>query len=546
MTEKSKQLRSLLESNNLDFVLEAHNGLSAKIAEEAGFKGLWASGLALSAQFGVRDNNEASWTQVVDMVEFMADATNIPILLDGDTGYGNFNNMRRLVRKLEQRGVAGVCIEDKLFPKTNSFIRGEKQTLADVAEFSGKIAAGKDSQSDPDFCIVARVEAFIAGWDLKEALYRAEAYRKAGADGILIHSALSNPSQILDFANEWANRCPLVIVPTKYYATPVEAYKEAQISLVIWANHMVRGAIYYMQRIASIIAQQRAVTEIEDDIATVNEIFRLQGAEELAAAERKYFSEKEKDTKAIILAASQGDKFADLTDDLPKVMLPINGKPLLLRLIDRFKKANIKKIIAVAGFKSEKIDLPNIEIIKNDQFRTNGELSSLSLAKKRFSNDMVILYGDLIFRGYVLKGLVESNRELTVIVDSSKTKPSKKSDNDFAFCSAEDNRALWGQDVLLNFIDDSPKKNGYRCCGQWIGMIRINGEGRAWIETAIKDLEQTPDFTKLNLGDLLNKVIENGHPIRVIYIHGHWLNVNSLSDLELARSSFSIGNNYSD
>lgn len=153
---KCAQLRALLESSELEFIMEAHNGISARIVEEAGFKGIWASGLAISAQFGVRDNNEASWTQVVEMLEFMADATRIPILLDGDTGYGDFNNMRRLVRKLEQRGVAGVCIEDKLFPKSNSFINGNRQPLANVDEFCGKIKAGKDSQTDPDFRIVAR------------------------------------------------------------------------------------------------------------------------------------------------------------------------------------------------------------------------------------------------------------------------------------------------------------------------------------------------------------------------------------------------------
>jgi phosphoenolpyruvate phosphomutase len=117
---KSKQFRNLLESRDLDFILEAHNGISASIVEQAGFKGIWASGLAISAQFGVRDSNEASWTQVVDMLEFMSDTTSIPILLDGDTGYGNFNSMRRLVMKLEQRNIAGVCIEDKQFPKTRN------------------------------------------------------------------------------------------------------------------------------------------------------------------------------------------------------------------------------------------------------------------------------------------------------------------------------------------------------------------------------------------------------------------------------------------
>ncbi|MGH8245183.1 MAG: isocitrate lyase/phosphoenolpyruvate mutase family protein, partial [Gammaproteobacteria bacterium] len=155
---KAKQLRRLLSSRRLEFLLEAHNGISARIVEQAGFKGIWASGLAVSAQYGVRDNNEASWTQVVDMLEFMSDVTRIPILLDGDTGYGNFNNMRRLVRKLEQRNIAGVCIEDKQFPKSNSFIDGERQQLADIDEFCGKIKAGKDCQHDPDFCVIARVE----------------------------------------------------------------------------------------------------------------------------------------------------------------------------------------------------------------------------------------------------------------------------------------------------------------------------------------------------------------------------------------------------
>src|SRR3989440_12848991 len=104
MTKKTTQFKRLLHSEKLEFLMEAHNGISARIVEEAGFKGIWASGLALSAQYGVRDNNEASWTQVVEMLEFMSDITQIPILLDGDTGYGNFNNLRRLVKKLDQRG----------------------------------------------------------------------------------------------------------------------------------------------------------------------------------------------------------------------------------------------------------------------------------------------------------------------------------------------------------------------------------------------------------------------------------------------------------
>ena len=114
---KSKALRNLLFSDKLEFIMEAHNGMSAKIVEKCGFKAIWASGLCLSASLGVRDSNEASWSQVLDQLEYMADATSIPILVDGDQGFGNFNNARIFCRKLEQRGIAGVCFEDKLFPK---------------------------------------------------------------------------------------------------------------------------------------------------------------------------------------------------------------------------------------------------------------------------------------------------------------------------------------------------------------------------------------------------------------------------------------------
>lgn len=536
MIAKTSQLRSLLQSAELEFILEAHNGLSARIAEEAGFRGIWASGLALSAQYGVRDNNEASWTQIVDMVEFMADVTSVPILLDGDTGYGNFNNMRRLVRKLEQRGIAGVCIEDKLFPKTNSFIDGDKQELADIDEFCGKIEAGKDSQTDDDFCIVARVEAFIAGWDTSEALKRAEAYHRAGADGILIHSALSRPDQILEFANEWAGRSPLVIVPTKYYSTPTDVFREAKISLVIWANHMLRSAVTAMQDTAAQIFGSQTLIEIEDDIASVKEIFRLQGADELADAERRYFSGTRRAPSAIVLAASRGDEMAHLTDDRPKVMLNVNGKPLLQRLIERCRKQQIEQLTVVAGYKADAIDNKGVEIIVNENYATTSELASLECARTSFRDDMVIMYGDLVFRGYILRGLMESDRELTVVVDSQSNWAAGSGAPDFAFCSAADDRALWGRDIVLNALSTTAQNAGTQAHGRWIGMLRAYGEGRTWLEQALETLKQRADFDQLVMRDLINYLVHEGRTIRVIYVHGHWLDVNSLQDLENAGS----------
>lgn len=286
--KKTTQLKNLLNSEELTFILEAHNGLSAKIVEEAGFPGIWGSGLAISASMGVRDNNEASWTQVLDVVEFMSDNTIIPILLDADTGYGNFNNVRRLVNKLEQRDVAGMCLEDKVFPKTNSFIRGESQRLADIEEFSGKIKAAKDTQKDTDFCVVARVEAFIAGFGLEEALTRAKAYHEAGADAILIHSKISSPTEVLSFMNEWEEPTPVVIVPTMYFQTPTKVFQDAGVSMVIWANHILRASIKSMQEVAADIFKRKEIASVEEQIVSVKEIFRLQNADELKQAEKIY------------------------------------------------------------------------------------------------------------------------------------------------------------------------------------------------------------------------------------------------------------------
>lgn len=275
-------------SKNTEFVMEAHNGLSAKIVEEAGFKAIWASGLCMSAALGVRDNNEASWTQILEVLEFMSDATSLPILVDADTGYGNFNNVRRLVRKLEQRNISAMCIEDKLFPKTNSFIQGELQPLAEIDEFCGKIKAAKDTQSDENFRVIARTESFIIGRGLSEALKRAEAYHRAGADAILVHSKISTADQVLSFMEEWQDTCPVVVVPTTYYNTPTQNFIDAGISVVIWANHLLRSSISAMQETAQRLFQQQTLQQIEEEVVTVKEIFRLQNADELKEAERRY------------------------------------------------------------------------------------------------------------------------------------------------------------------------------------------------------------------------------------------------------------------
>ena len=531
MLQKTTRLKNLLSSPQTEFILEAHNGLSARIVEEAGFKGIWGSGLALSAQHAVRDNNELSWTQVVDQLAFMTDVTGIPILLDGDTGYGDFNNMRRLVRKLGQIGVAGVCIEDKLFPKTNSFIQGEAQPLEDIQTFCGKIQAGKDSQTDDDFCIVARVEAFIAGWGLDEALKRAEAYHAAGADAILIHSKHSQPDQVLGFAAEWANRCPLVIVPTKYYATPTEVFEQAGISMVIWANHMIRTCISAMQATAENVHSTRSLVEIEGRIATVPEIFRLQGADELLEAEKRYARGGGHPVSAIVLAASRGHGMDDLTRERPKVMLPVAGVPMLRRQVDKFKKQGVNDITVVAGYRHDAIDVQGAKILLNENWETTGELASLDCAMDNFTTDTVIIYGDLLFRSYMLHNLLDWDAELLVAVDSSLLSNVIGNANDLAYCSAPDNRAMYQQRVSLDKVISEPESEGRQADGRWIGMMRVTGQGGDYLRSAMQTLKRADNFNCLGVPDLLNQLVKDGHAPQVQYVNGHWMDINNLGDL---------------
>ena len=532
--EKTTQLKNLLHSGQTEFILEAHNGLAAKIVEEAGFKGIWGSGLALSAQHAVRDNNELSWTEVVGMLEFMSDATTIPILLDGDTGYGDFNNMRRLVRKLEQRDIAGVCIEDKLFPKTNSFIQGEQQELEDIETFCGKIQAGKDAQADEDFCIVARVEAFIAGWGLAEALKRGEAYRRAGADAILIHSKLSRPDEILAFAQEWDDRCPLVVVPTKYYSTPTEVFRQHKISLVIWANHLIRANIAAMQATARTIFESESLVDVEGRVATVPEIFRLQGADELLEAEKIYARSARQEASAIILAASRGRGMDELTRDKPKVMIPVAGRTVLRRLVDKFKAQGINDITVVGGYHSEAIDVQGARTVVNDAWESSDELVSLNCALEAVTDDTVLIYGDLLFRTYILNNLMDWDSELLVVVDSSPLDAARGNKNDLAFCSAPDDRAMYQQKVSLERISSDRDWDGRRPDGRWIGMLRASGEGRVHVLEALGQLRVEDGFEGMAVPDLINRLIDNGQVPQVQYISGHWMDINNLDDLQRA------------
>ncbi|MGJ7548828.1 phosphoenolpyruvate mutase [Pseudomonas alloputida] len=279
--------RKLLFNGKLDLILEAHNGLSARIVEETGYPAIWASGLAISSAMGLRDCNEASWSQVMEVAQCIADAVNIPVLFDGDSGFGNFNNVRHIVKRLSHYGIAGVSLEDKQFPKMNSFV-SQEHALSSVDEFCGKIKAAQDSKRDDDFIVIARTEALVAGMSVQAALKRAEQYYEAGADGIFIHSKETDGFDILEFSKCWAGRCPLIVAPTTYKNVSTELLQEVGISVYICANQMMRASLLAMRNAAAQIQADNSIRNIDNNICSLAEVFQLMNYDELKHAERIY------------------------------------------------------------------------------------------------------------------------------------------------------------------------------------------------------------------------------------------------------------------
>ncbi|HEV2639530.1 MAG TPA: isocitrate lyase/phosphoenolpyruvate mutase family protein [Actinocrinis sp.] len=283
------RLRRLLTHGAGTQLMGVHDGMSAHIATAEGFPALWASGLCMSTALGVRDSDEASWTQLLGIVGTIAQASRLPILVDGDTGYGNFNSARRFAVGAAKAGAAGVCFEDKIYPKMNSFF-GDGHHLAPIGEFSGKIRACKDAVDDPDFVVVSRTETLIAGGTVDEALERAEAYRLAGADAVFIHSRKAEVGEIGEFCKLWGDRSPIIIAPTTYHRTSMATFRELGIAGVMWANQSMRAAFSAMRETCRAVLAAESVSGIEDNIAPLSEIFSLYDYAGLDKEEEKYTS----------------------------------------------------------------------------------------------------------------------------------------------------------------------------------------------------------------------------------------------------------------
>jgi phosphonopyruvate hydrolase len=284
---KAATLRARLDVRKPAVAMAAHNPLAAKLAAAAGFDAIWGSGFELSASYALPDANILTMSTHLEMMRAIGEVQDAPVIADIDTGFGNAVNVAYAIPRYVAAGVAAVVMEDKTFPKDSSLRADGRQELVPVSEFQGKVEAAKASASGA--LVVARTEALIAGLGQEEALRRGGAYVEAGADAVLIHSKQKTPDEILSFCRAWPGRVPLVLVPTSY---PKLSFADVavlgKVGLIICGNHAIRAAVAAMQSTFRRILAEGGIAGVESDIASVAEVFALQGDAKMRELEKAF------------------------------------------------------------------------------------------------------------------------------------------------------------------------------------------------------------------------------------------------------------------
>jgi len=549
--DKTKELRDMLKAGRTVVVGGAHNGLSAKLVEEAGFEAIWASGFEISASHGVPDANILTMAENLEAAKQMNAASRLPVVADCDNGYGNAINVIRTVEAYEGAGISAICIEDNVFPKRCSFYVGVRRDLSSIEEHAGKIKAAKETQRSESFMVIARTEALIAGWGMDEALKRADAYVKAGADAILIHSKKAEPDEIFEFARRFGSPVPLVAVPTIYKKTTVEDLAKAGFGMVIFANHGLRASIKAMRETLTHLRKAGYAASVDDRIVALEEVYQLIGVPKMKSDESAYLPAPGSKVKSIVIAAGHNTRLSPLTDDRPTCFLDIKGKTLLERAVASLNAVDIKDIAVVLGWKREAVSLPSIRTYENPAFEKTGELASLFAAEAEMNDRFVFLYGDILFDKAILDKLLKSPADIALVVDRSwdrSTPPNVENPRDFVvLADAPDasGRRILTSEEGFSIKQVGPDVTAGEAHGEFIGMAMFSENGVKLFKEAYKRAQKesrkgrfhsAQEFSKAAFTDLVQDLIDRGITVKAVDIYKGWMEIDTFDDYKRAWS----------
>jgi phosphoenolpyruvate phosphomutase len=547
------KLRTLLKRPGAIKAVGAHDALSARLIERAGFDAVWASGFAISASLKcIPDASFITSSEQLEVERNIAQAVSIPIIADCDTGYGNALNVMRTVNDRERAGVAAICIEDNVYPKRCSFYAGVRRELIPIEEHCGKIKAAKAAQIYPEFVIIARTEALIAGWGQEEALKRAEAYAEAGADAVLIHSKSKKFDELKALYKAWSGRVPLVVVPTIFDQATAAELEDAGAKIIIYANQPVRAAIRAMQETLELIKEDTRPGAANDRIVTLPEVYDIVGVPQMEQDEKQFLPVDGEKITAIIAAAGFEKQLLPLIEEKPKCLLDIKGKTILERAVGALNECNIKDIALVRGYKKEAITLPNIRYYDNDRYEETGELYSLFCAENEFKGRVLVLYGDIMFDRAILEKLLKSPADISLVVDvawldadrtaqpihlnpdlvSLAESPGKSQVSRFVLPEGEHRIVKIGQQLPID-----------QAHGEFIGMAMFSEKGTQAFRTCYQTSKDTYQktgfheggtFSKASFTDLIQELIDQGHRVDAVPVFKGWMEVDSFEEYQKA------------
>ncbi len=553
-------LGSAIDRKGAVRLIEAHNGLSALVGEEAfievdgeklEFDGLWASGLTDSAARGLPDAEIVGPDSRLRSLEEIARVTSKPIVVDGDTG-GVIPQLEYYVRDLERLGISGVIIEDKVFPKRNSLDPGARQTLADPDEFSTKICQGKKAMLSKDFMVIARLESLIAGAGLDDALSRAERYVEAGVDGIMIHSKRESPDDVLSFAKAYESLCEtldrrpyLVCVPTTYNLITDRELAEAGFNIIIHANHLLRTAHKSMMGVAETILTYDRGFEAEPFCSPTSDIFSVVGFNRITAQDRALSPLQR--LHVIIPAAGEDPVFPEV----PKSLIRVAGRPILTEQLESVRKAGLQNVVIVNGHMGDLVEKEfadeNLIFRNNPDYQTTHSLQSLFCAEDKMEDGFLLSYSDILCDSQHLTNLIRIGQDIVLLVDSSYRYHRHEVDKRLDLVVSKEKRRPRFHRSLhptgLAELERIGKEIDVEVADyEFAGVAYFSEEGARILRKVYHDAEaesvgafhEARSFPEAGVTDLIQEVIDRGFSVYGLQVYKGWMEIHNRQDVELA------------
>lgn len=282
----ARGLDGLLRSARLAKVIGVYDGLGALLASQHAFDALWVSGLGVSAALGLPDASIASSSEFLAAARVVCRSTHLPVIADADSGFGDVNTLLHVMSEYRRAGVAAVCIEDKRFPKRNSFSGAGADALADPADFAATIAAVAQARTNGSPLLVARLESLVVGAGMDDALGRAELYVHAGADALLVHSCAGDAREVVEFGHRFRlfdAGTPLLGVPTSYPQVTHEVLERAGFGAVVYSNQVLRAFVAGAREVLAALAHSDSPAVVQDRLETMPSLLLLLGSDHISA-----------------------------------------------------------------------------------------------------------------------------------------------------------------------------------------------------------------------------------------------------------------------